>query len=204
MNGLDNLLANSLEKVIRDNLGKKTIKKIEGRLFEKFGISITQSLREFHKLDAVLREYFGSGADGLEHEFMKNICQFEKSKDNSSNWITIEDQYLAKLILEAFGDEDKKLILNELIDKSCVTAEILSKCKLPQTSGYRKINSLIDVGFLGIDGRVITDDGKKVNKYRTVFRNVKINIIKDKIAIKVQLNKESLNQSTILQVFQNA
>jgi len=50
MSGLDLLLSQSLEKVIRENLGEKASQKIEARLFEKYGISLTQSIEQFQKL----------------------------------------------------------------------------------------------------------------------------------------------------------
>ncbi|WP_225866895.1 hypothetical protein [Nitrosopumilus zosterae] len=62
MSGLDHLLAKSLNEIIEKNLGAKTVKKIDDRLFEKFGLSITQAIEEFDKLDLVLREFFGKGA----------------------------------------------------------------------------------------------------------------------------------------------
>ena len=64
MGGLDHFLAQSLESIIRENLGRRTVRKLEKRLFEKHGISLTESIEQFHKLDSVLREFFGKGADG--------------------------------------------------------------------------------------------------------------------------------------------
>ena len=55
MPGLDHIIAKSLNNIIKENLGVKTIQKIENRLFEKYGISWNQSLEEFEKLDFVLR-----------------------------------------------------------------------------------------------------------------------------------------------------
>ena len=52
MSGLDLLLSESLEKTIRENLGEKASQKIEDRLFEKYGISLTQSIEQFQKIDA--------------------------------------------------------------------------------------------------------------------------------------------------------
>ena len=65
MSGLDTLIARSLDSTIKENLGKKTLEKVEQRLFEKYGINLTQSIEDFTKLDTVLREFFGGGAEGL-------------------------------------------------------------------------------------------------------------------------------------------
>src|SRR5947209_4395575 len=147
MSGLDTLIAKSLDYTIKENLGKKTLQKVEDRLFEKFGINLTQAIEDFTKLDTVLREFFGEGAEGLEKQFLENIVTLDETKTQDPNWVAIEDPSLAKLILESFGDEDKKNILNAVLDESRIISEILEIANIPQTSGYRKVNSLIDMDY---------------------------------------------------------
>jgi len=203
MTGLDTLLAKSLGAAIEDNLGEDTLHKIDSRLFEKYGITINQAILDFHKLDSVLREYFGAGADGLEKKIFETVCTLEKSKTNDQEWMTVEDQFLTRIILEAFGDEDKKQILTGLLEQPLIISEVLTICNIPQTSGYRKINWLIDNGLLTTHGFITTGDGKRVNKYTPVFENIKINIVKNKVTVKAQLNKESMNHSSLIPLIQN-
>ncbi len=198
MAGLDRLLAKSLDTTIRENLGDKTIQKIEDRLFEKYGISLTQSIEQFHKLDAVLREFFGAGADGLEQRFLKNVCDIKVT--NGENWILIENHALTKVILESFGDDDKKKILGALNGESMIISQIIERCNIPQTSGYRKVNALIDAGLLLPAGYISTPDGKKVTKYRSIFDNLKIDIVKNKISVTLRLPKDDVVNSSILAV----
>ena len=115
-----------------------------------------------------------------------------------NHWVTIGDKSLTQTILEAFGDDDKKKILTTFTNEPLIVSEVLETCNLPQTSGYRKINALIDAGLLIPMGFITTRDGKKVNKYVTVFENIKIEIVKNKITVKVQLSKESAERSTII------
>jgi len=200
MSGFDHFLSQSMDSVIRKNLGKKVVHKIEKRLFEKHGISLTESIEQFQKLDSVLREHFGAGADGIEEEFFKNICNIKNNSNNnkSTKWITIKDSTLTELILEAFGDSDKKKIFASVMDESKIVYDILQECKIPQTSGYRKINSLIKNGLLSIDGFIETHDGKKVNKYKSIFSNIGINIIKNEITVDIHLSKQNVEDSSIL------
>lgn len=199
-NGIDNLLVPSLRKTIEENLGQKTLYKIEQRLIERHGINLAQAIKDFYKFDSVLREFFGAGADGLETKFLQKIVELERVKNSNTEWLTIQDQDLAKIFLESFGDPDKKSILNVVLDKPQIVSDILKICKIPQTSGYRKINSLIKDGLLIPNGYSITSDGKKVVKYETLFRNVNIEIEKNSIKIKVQMKKHMVEDSTILQV----
>jgi DNA-binding transcriptional ArsR family regulator len=197
MAGLDRLLAKSLDLTIRENLGDKTVQKIEERLFEKYGISLAQSIEQFQKLDAVLREFFGAGADGLEQRFLKNVCEVKSVNDE--HWVQIENPELTKIILESFGDDDKKKILATLNEEPMLISQILDICKIPQTSGYRKINSLIEGGLLVPAGFVITPDGKRVTKYLSIFDNIRIDIVKNKISVALHLQK-GLSTSSVLTV----
>ena len=209
MGGLDHFLSQSLESELKKNLGKEAIRKIEKRLFEKHGLSFTQSIKEFQKLDSVLREFFGAGADGIEEECFKNICSLKNNIDNnkkrtkpikteSTKWIIIKDPVLTESILDVVGDSDKKRIFESAMDESKTVYDIISECNIPQTSGYRKINSLIKNGLLSISGHIETHDGKKVNKYKSIFQNMRINIIKNEITISIQLNGRNVTDSSIL------
>lgn len=198
MVGFDHLLASSLNEIVKTHLGSKAVKKIEDRLFEKFGMSLTQAIEEFDKLDLVLREFFGKGADGIEKKIFENVFQ-TKSKKSKGNWHTITDSQINSKILQAFGDPEKKKILESVSDSPKIIADILQECEIPQTSGYRKINGLIDDGLLTV-AEIIVKDNKKINKYVCVFSNVKINIEKNNVVIDVQLTEDQQKTSTILQI----
>lgn len=198
-NGLDNLLVNSLRKSIEENLGKETLNKIEQRLEERHGLGLDQAIKDFHKLDSVLREFFGADADGLEQKFLKNIVSIKKSEQSHSNWVQIKDEELSKIILESFADSDKRLIIGSVMDESLIISDITRKCQIPQTSGYRKINFLINNGLLVSSGFELTQDGKKVKKYETIIENVIMKIVKNSVSVKIQLKKSLLNESSILQ-----
>lgn len=201
-NGLDILLVPSLRKSIEENLGKETLNKIEQRLMERHGLGLIQAIKNFNKFDSVLREFFGAGADGLEEKFLKNIVDVEKTKRSDSNWIHIKDPELSKTFLESFADSDKKAIIGSVMNTPLIVAKILESCNIPQTSGYRKINLLINSGLLVSNGFELSSDGKKVKKYETIFDNVKMDIVKNNVAVKIQLKKNLLNESSILQTVQ--
>src|SRR5574338_200677 len=198
MAGLDRLFAKSLDVIIRENLGDRSIKKIEDRLFEKYGITLIDSMEQFQKLDTVFREFFGAAADGLEKKFLKSICNVESQY--GENWVVIDNPVLTKVILGSFGDDEKKKILGALNGNSLIISQIIEMCEIAQTSGYRKINSLIDDGLLVPSGHISTNDGKRVSKYRSIFDNIKIEIIKNKITIALHLAQQDYSESTVLTV----
>jgi len=195
--GIDQLFAKSLIEIISSDLGPKTLKKIENRLFEKFGLTLTQSVEQFDSLDLVLREFFGKGADALERKFFEKILKV-KTKKSNDEWFTLSDSYANSIILKTYGDLEKRRILETVSDTPKIINDILKDCDLPRTSGYRKINSMIDDGLLFKSDHIVVEN-KKINKYVCVFSNLKINIEKNKMSIDVQFTDFERQSSPLLQ-----
>jgi hypothetical protein len=164
MSGLDVLISKSLKDIVKNNLGDATFDRIEKRIFERHGIAFTQAVEDFGKLDSVLREFFGAGAEGIERQIISKIVLADESKYHEKKWITLEDSRLIELMLKSLGDEDKKNIINAAISQPLIISEILELSKIPQTSGYRKVNLLIDDGILVPQGYTTSHDGKRVTK----------------------------------------
>ena len=198
MTEIDTFFAPSLEKMIRENLGDTTYHSIQNRLFEKYGVSITESIIDFKKLDSVLREFFGAGAEGLEKKFLDKICCIKSKQDKSENRFTISDPSMSQSILKAFSDDEMSKILNASIGEPWTISEILEKLNIPTTSGYRKINLLIEQGLLVKSGHDFTTNRRTVDKYKSLFDNVNIDF-NNKVTVNVQFTPEVIENSTVLQ-----
>ena len=79
--GLDHLFAKALKDVIVDTLGAKTVQKVEDRLFEKYGISLTQGLEEFEKyvFDIVKSIKFRNGSDNFQNKLRSDTLSKKSS-----------------------------------------------------------------------------------------------------------------------------
>jgi len=199
MTGVTRLLAKSMEKTMLNNLGEITVHKIQDRLFERYGMSITQSMEEFEKLDSVLREFFGAGAEGLERKFLDSLCSIKSKKDQSQTRFTILEPSIGQSILKAYSDDEASKILNASIGESWTILEMLEKLQIPQTSGYRKVNSLIEDGLLIKEGHEISASGRRTDKYKSLFDNVEIDIKNNKVTVNIQFTQNVIDQSPILQ-----
>ena len=112
------VLAPSLRKYIEENLGKTTLNKIEQRLIERHGLGLGQAIKEFSKLDDVLREIFGSGAQELESRFIKNDI-FKQSPD-VENWGALKELLVSsirKSIEENLGQTTLNKIESRLMQR---------------------------------------------------------------------------------------
>jgi len=137
----------------------------------------------------------------LKKKFFENLIQI-KSKKSKGEWHTITDLHVNAIVLQAFGDPEKKKILESVTGTPKIIADILIDCNLPQTSGYRKINSIINDGLLVQSGQIVKDN-KKISKYVCIFDNLKINIDKGNVVVDVQLTQSEQQNSSILQIVQN-
>lgn len=197
-NSIDNLLVPSLRKQIEENLGAEKLEKIQKRLIERHGMNMVQAVKDFYKIDSVLREFFGANADEIEIKSLQKVIELEKEED----WISIQDKELSRMFLQTLGDEDKKKIIGSVLKQALTVSNILKKSKMSQTSGYRKINSMIAEGILISNGYELSRDGKKIKKYETVFQNIKMDIQDSGMMVKIQLKNHLLTNSTIFQIIQ--
>ncbi|AFS82877.1 transcriptional regulator [Candidatus Nitrosopumilus sediminis] len=199
---VDQLFASAFEKTIQENLGNTTFQSIQNRLFEKYGMSITESIKDFEKLDSVLTEFFGSGAKGLEKRFLDSICSIKSDKDKVEKRFTILNSSINQSIIKAFSDDEMSKILNASIGEPWTISEILEKLDIPKTSGYRKINLLIKEGLLIKSGQEFTENRRTINKYKSLFDNVNIDF-NNKVTVNVQFTPEVVLNSSILQTIYN-
>ncbi|HEY5735920.1 MAG TPA: winged helix-turn-helix domain-containing protein [Nitrosopumilus sp.] len=202
MTEIDQLFASALEKIIQENLGDVTFQSIQNRLFEKYGMSITESIKDFEKLDSVLSEFFGSGAKGLEERFLGSICSIKSDKDKVQKRFTISNSSINQSIIKAFSDDEMSKILNASIGDPWTISEILEKLDIPKTSGYRKINLLIKEGLLIRMGQELTENRRIIHKYKSLFDNVNIDF-NNKVTVSVQFTPEVVLNSSILQAVYN-
>jgi hypothetical protein len=201
MNALDKLLAQTVASVIRTNLGEKTYTSIENRLKERWDVTIIDAIQDFNKFDATLREFFAAGADAIERDILNKIFSLQSSKKGAS-LLSIENPDLTRSVLETYGNSEKRTILNFAFKKPAPILDILEGCDIPKSTGYRVIGELLDDGFLAEAGFSTTSDGKKVNKYTSLFSEVKIDIKLEDITVHVLLKDEVLRESNLARVLQ--
>ncbi len=70
-------------------------------------------------------------------------------------------------------------------------SEILEKLDIPTTSGYGKINSLIEDGLLIKAGSDLASNNRVVEKYKSLFDNVNIDF-NNKMTVHVQFTLKLL------------
>jgi hypothetical protein len=201
MNALDKLFAQTVTSVIRKSLGEKSYLAIEKRLEERWSITVSDAIQDFNKFDAILREIFGAGADAIEYDILHKIFSLRSSKKGTS-LISIENPDLSKTILATYGNPEKRLILNFAFNTPAPILDILENCGIPKSTGYRVISEILDDGFLTESGFSTTSDGKKVNKYTSLFSEVKIDIKLDNLTIHVVLKDELITESNLVKVLQ--
>jgi len=133
--------------------------------------------------------YLANFSNLKNHLLKSDRKEASKYDTNASSWINIEEKSLIPLIIETFVDPEKKKILNHTSQRALTVPQILDICKMPTTSGYRKINSLIKSGLLFKSSVDNIKSGRRINKYRSIFEDVKIKIEKNKVSVLAKFAK---------------
>ncbi|MGA8303906.1 MAG: helix-turn-helix domain-containing protein [Thermoplasmata archaeon] len=89
-------------------------------------------------------------------------------------------------ILEALGDRWSREILLMLNESPRSAQEIQSTNRIPQSTLYRKLHELGEIGLVGIQRSVISADGKRVELYRSLLDELKVEMRGARLRIDVR------------------
>jgi DNA-binding HxlR family transcriptional regulator len=89
-------------------------------------------------------------------------------------------------ILEALGDRWSREILLMLNESPRSAQEIQSTNRIPQSTLYRKLHELGEIGLVGVQRSVISPDGKRVELYRSLLDELKVEMRGARLRIDVR------------------
>ena len=89
-------------------------------------------------------------------------------------------------ILEALGDRWSREILLMLNESPRSAQEIQTVNRIPQSTLYRKLHELGEIGLVGVQRSVISPDGKRVELYRSLLDELKVELRGARIRIDVR------------------
>lgn len=198
MSEFDEFISTSLSEVIKKNLDPATEKKIKLSLFKKYGLSIKQSIKDFSKLNEVLKEELNSTTLIFEKKCLKEIITIKTRKN--STLIIIKDKNLINLMIDIFGDKEFRKILEVTMLSPLLISEIISHCNLPKTSGYRKVSNLIRNGILKSQKKEFTKKRRSIDRYSPIFQKLIFEINENQSKVSLELPTEILNQSSAIKI----
>lgn len=199
MLGIDVLLAQYFENHLDAHFGTAVRRKIKDRLFERYGLSLQQSLQQFDIFEKVLAEFFGNASKGVLKNLFETVCVVKKQKLNkkqTSSFIEVRDETLANFILNSYGDNDKKAILSVATDTALTLPEILKKSGIPTSSGYRVFNNLLKEGLI-IEVFDSSSKSEK-SKFKATIKEIKVSLAGTKLEIAIFFSTEALRSSRVL------
>ncbi len=100
-------------------------------------------------------------------------------------------------ILDALGDRWAREILLLLSEGPRSAQEIQASNRMPQSTLYRKLHELAEVGLIGIQRSGISPDGKRVELYRSLLEELTVEMRGTRLTIDVRfrdLSSERLKE----------
>lgn len=123
--------------------------------------------------EANMEAYANASLGSLRNMLVSSIKEYQNIKDDK--WIKIIDPATTNLIMNTYGDMFNRQILGCVASTPDTVMGIVSKCGIPQTTGYSKIMGLMEFDFL-IPYDKVQRKSKEVNRYISIFKELQINI----------------------------
>lgn len=149
-------------------------------------VSLTRTQDEFSKAsmeDASLWHLRNRLLDAIQDQSTKG-----------TGWFEIEDPVTVDSIVNTYGSALNRKILNSCASRPHTVMEILAIAKIPQTTGYRKIMSLIKYNFLFAHHAVQRSDGKQTVRYLTSFKEIEFHMSENRELIRVKFQENFLQR----------
>jgi DNA-binding transcriptional ArsR family regulator len=89
-------------------------------------------------------------------------------------------------ILDALGDPAAREILLMLNDAPISAQEMLAANRIPQSTLYRKLHDLQEIGLVGVQRTAITPEGKRVDLYRSLLERLAVEMYGRTLRIEVK------------------
>jgi DNA-binding HxlR family transcriptional regulator len=89
-------------------------------------------------------------------------------------------------ILDALGDAASRGILLMISDAPRSAQDLLTANRIPQSTLYRKLHELQDLGLIGIQRTAITPEGKRVDLYRSLLEELRVEMLGRELRIQAR------------------
>ena len=99
----------------------------------------------------------------------------------------------------SYGNQDKKMIIDSLLQKPGIILDIVDNLDIPQATIYRRVKELIKDKLLMVIGYELVH-GKGVPIYAPLFEDVHINLLKNNVDMSVRVEEKTLNASKFYQI----
>ncbi|MCI4350058.1 MAG: helix-turn-helix domain-containing protein [Thermoplasmata archaeon] len=89
-------------------------------------------------------------------------------------------------ILDALGDPVARLIILMLNETPHSAQDLLNANHIPQSTLYRRLHELELLGVVAVQRTVITGDGKRVDLYRSLLEEFKVELRSSRLEVTVK------------------
>lgn len=97
---------------------------------------------------------------------------------------------MSKSVLAALGDEFSERIVACTVERSRTVEEISELERIPLSTCYRRIRSLLDSGLVVIERIIITATGNRYALYRSSFKSYHVSIDSHGLDVQAELNDD--------------
>ena len=110
--------------------------------------------------------------------------------------VKIINSKLSNKIFNYFGDPESRKLLSCIMSNNLTIPEILSETRILKSPAYRKIENMLLDGLIVESGKILSNN-KRVSQYRCLFKEVHVNITKNKIQVEIIIDNNDIESSSV-------
>lgn len=113
------------------------------------------------------------------------------------NALVFDNHSTAMPLLQELVDGISYRIIMSTIDSAKTAIQISAENSMPQSSTYKKIKKLQDVGTLAVERIELDGKGKKVFYYRSKIKSMEFNLTKDQVVLQFEKNDIRISSALV-------
>lgn len=103
----------------------------------------------------------------------------------------IMNEQVAQSVIEVLSDKYARKIIFATTATARSTEEVSIETKIPISTCYRRIHSMVKFGLLVVDRTILTDDGRKYETYKSAIKDARVKMEAGKVTVEATLNTDS-------------
>ena len=108
----------------------------------------------------------------------------------------VNDETAKRRILSALSDEYSRQILTATVPEPLSALQLTSRCQIPITTVYRRLEELLDAGLIAAVKSGRTTDGKWFDLYKSLLLRIDVSFDHGEVTINATLNNHISDKFT--------
>lgn len=107
----------------------------------------------------------------------------------------VGEEEMRNTFLKVISDEYMRRIICSTIVEAKSIEEIKQESGIPISTCYRRVHDLVNLRLLKVESTIITDMGKKFERYRSTISGATVSLLSGELTVDVEVNPKVMDDN---------